>query len=132
MEGQLTIDHETVTPTGVYPLLRGIDASIREFREEYDDSRRETKSRLSRMEEEITVLKREMTDVKISAGVTEHRLSDVTDSVSVLRETVNDLKGDVKALSAKIETMQSKVGWYISLLGIGLTVVIAVVQVLVK
>ena len=74
----------------------------------------------------------EMTDVKISAGVTEHRLSDVTDRVSELRETVNDLKGDVKALSAKIDTMQNKVGWYISLLGIGLTVVIALVQVLVK
>lgn len=132
MEGHLTTDHEAVTPQGVYPLLRGIDASVREFRDEYYDDRRDMSSRISRMEEEISGLKREMTDVKISAGVMEHRLSDVTDSVKGLREAMTELKGDMKALTAQMNMLQGKIGWYISLLGVGLTVAIAVVQVLVK
>ena len=51
---------------------------------------------------------------------------------SEMKAEASDIRGEVKALAAQQGMLQSKIGWYISLLGIGLTVVIALVQVLVK
>ena len=51
---------------------------------------------------------------------------------SEMKAETSDIRGEVKSLAAQQGMLQTKIGWYISLLGIGLTVVIALVQVLVK
>ena len=51
---------------------------------------------------------------------------------SEMKAEASDIRGEVKSLAAQQGMLQSKIGWYISLLGIGLTVVIALVQALMK
>ena len=45
---------------------------------------------------------------------------------------ISDIRGDVKALSAEVRTTQSKIGWYITLLGIGVSIALGLFQVLIK
>ena len=51
---------------------------------------------------------------------------------SEMRAEINDLRGDVKAQVARTETLQSKLGLYISLLGVGISVLLVLSQMLVK
>lgn len=129
---QLTIDHESITPQGVYPLLRSLDSSVREVRDSLYDQERNTTSRFSRMEEEVSQLRKEITDVKITVGVTEHRMTDLMTELKTLREEVQNMKSEGKANGAKLDTLQSKLGLYISLLGIGVSVLLVLFQVFLK
>lgn len=129
---QLTIDREEVSLSGIYPLLRSIDASVRELKDSLYDHERESGMRLRKLEEETSSQRKEQTEMKISLGVMEHRQTDMGTALSGLVETVRELKSDVKALNAKVDTLQSKLGLYISLLGIGLSVVLVIFQQLMK
>ena len=40
----------------------------------------------------------------------------------------NDIKGDIRTLSARLDTQQTKFGWYLTIFGIVITVVIAAIQ----
>ncbi|MBQ2616261.1 MAG: hypothetical protein IJF90_05335 [Synergistaceae bacterium] len=44
----------------------------------------------------------------------------------------NEIRGEMKAIAASVEMLQTKIGWYISFLGIGMTVVVALIQILLK
>ena len=70
--------------------------------------------------------------MKISLGVMEHRQNETAGKLDGVIETVHELKSDVKALNAKVDTLQSKLGLYISVLGIGLSVVLVIFQQLMK
>ena len=129
---QLTIDREEVSLSGIYPLLRSIDASVHELKDSLYDHERESGMRLRKLEEESSSQRKEQTEMKISLGVMEHRQTDMGTALSGLVETVRELKSDVKALNAKVDTLQSKLGLYISLLGIGLSVVLVIFQQLMK
>ncbi len=121
---QLTFDHEKMTPQGIYPILRGIDNSVRELKDEYYESSREDRSRMSRMEEELSSLKKEVLDLRISAGVTEHRLTELKDDVKGLREEVSELRGDMREMSGSFTAMQTRLNWWL----VGVGIVIAVLQ----
>ena len=129
---QLTIDHEELRVSGVYPLLRSIDSSVRELKDSLYDQERESGMRLRKLEEESSSVRKEMTEMKITLGVLEHRQSDTSNALNGLVETVRELRADVKALNAKVDTLQSKLGLYISVLGIGLSVVLVIFQLLMK
>lgn len=129
---QLTIDHEKLTPTGIYSYLRSIDASVQEVKDGLCDHERESGMRLRKLEEESTSLRKEMTEMKITLGVMEHRQNETAGKLDGVIETVHELKSDVKALSAKVDTLQSKLGMYISLLGLGLSVVLVIFQLVMK
>lgn len=129
---QLTIDHEEERVSGIYPLLRSIDASVRELKDSLYDHERESGMRLRKQEEESSSLHKEQTEMKISVGVMEHRQTDMGTALNGLVETVRELKSDVKALTVKVDTLQSKLGLYISLLGIGLSVVLVIFQLVMK
>ncbi len=129
---QLTIDHESMTPQGVYPLLRSIDSSVREMKDSLYDHERVSGMRLGKLEEESASVRKEISDMKVTLGVMEHRQSDTSNALNGLVETVREMKADMKALNAKVDTLQSKLGLYISLLGIGLSVVLVIFQMLMK
>ena len=129
---QLTIDHESMTPQGVYPLLRSIDSSVREMKDSLYDHERASGMRLGKLEEESASVRKEISDMKVTLGVMEHRQSDTSNALNGLVETVREMKADMKALNAKVDTLQSKLGLYISLLGIGLSVVLVIFQMLMK
>ena len=137
---QLTLDIEGKPASQeIFSLLRGIDTSLRELREEFYDYRRDNNSRMSRMEEEVSGLKREVVDLKISAGVTEHRLNEFRDDikelrqevsglhqevnglqqeVSGLRQEVNGLRGDLRELAGNLGAMQTRFSWWLVIVGI--------------
>ena len=129
---QLTIDHEQISPSGIYPLLRSIDSSVREVKDSLYDHERESGMRLRKLEEESSSLRKEITDMKITLGVMEHRQTDTSNALNGLTEAVRELKSDVKALNAKVDTLQTKLGIYISVLGIGISVLLVIFQLLVK
>ena len=129
---QLTIDHESITPQGVYPLLRSLDSSVREVRDSLYDHERESGMRMRKLEEETSSLRKEMTDMKITLGVMDHRQADTSNALNGLIETVRELKADVKAVNAKVDTLQTKLGMYISILGIGISVVLVIFQLIMK
>ena len=129
---QLTIDHESITPQGVYPLLRSLDSSVREVRDSLYDHERESGMRMRKLEEETLSLRKEMTDMKITLGVMDHRQADTSNALNGLIETVRELKADVKAVNAKVDTLQTKLGMYISILGIGISVVLVIFQLIMR
>ena len=129
---QLTLDQEKLSPTGIYSYLRSIDASVQEVKDGLYDHERESGMRLRKLEEESTSIRKEITDIKITLGVMEHRQNETAGKLDGVIETVHELKSDVKALNAKVDTLQSKLGLYISLLGIGLSVVLVIFQQLMK
>ena len=52
--------------------------------------------------------------------------------INGMRAEISDIRGDVKALAAQISTTQSKIGWYITLLGVGVSLALGLFQLLVK
>ncbi|MBQ6113865.1 MAG: hypothetical protein IJL11_00660 [Synergistaceae bacterium] len=89
--------------------MRGIDTSLRELREEFYDYRRDNNSRMSRLEEEVSGLKREVVDLKISAGVTEHRLNEFRDDIKELRQEVSGLHQEVNELQQNVSGLRQEV-----------------------
>ena len=107
---QLTLDIEGKPASQeIFSLLRGIDTSLRELREEFYDYRRDNNSRMSRLEEEVSGLKREVVDLKISAGVTEHRLNEFRDDIKELRQEVSGLHQEVSGLRQEVNGLQQNV-----------------------
>ncbi len=130
---QLTLDIEGKPASQeIFSLLRGIDTSLRELREEFYDYRRDNNARMSRLEEEVSGLKREVVDLKISAGVTEHRLNEFRDDIKELRQEVsglhqevnglqqevNGLRGDLRELAGNLGAMQTRFSWWLVIVGI--------------
>lgn len=112
--------------------MRSLDSSVREVRDSLYDHERESGMRMRKLEEETSSLRKEMTDMKITLGVMDHRQADTSNALNGLIETVRELKADVKALNAKVDTLQTKLGMYISILGIGISVVLVIFQLLAK
>ena len=51
---------------------------------------------------------------------------------SDMKAEISDIRGDVKALAAQINALQSKMGWYITLLGVGVSISLVIFQIFVK
>ena len=62
----------------------------------------------------------------------EKNLAQYQAAASDLRAEINDLRGDVKAQGAQLNTLQSKIGYYITILGIGVSVVLVLFQMMMK
>ena len=108
---QLTLDLEGKPASQeIFSVLRGIDTSLRELREEFYDYRRDNNARMSRLEEEVSGLKREVVDLKISAGVTEHRLNEFRDDIKELRQEVSGLHQEVNGLQQEVSDLHQEVG----------------------
>ncbi|MBQ9564133.1 MAG: hypothetical protein IJU98_00965, partial [Synergistaceae bacterium] len=48
------------------------------------------------------------------------------------KEDVRELRSDIRVINAKLETLQTKFGWYMAMFGIVITVSVAAIQVLLK
>lgn len=131
---QLTLGHDTrrKPEQGAYDLIRSLASDIREVKDSLHDHCRESGMRLSRVEGEISGLRKELTDLRVNAGISDHRLTESGASLKVLSEEVASLKGELKAQGARIDTLLSKLGLYISILGIGVSVVLVIFQLIMK
>lgn len=75
-----------------------------------------------------------MIDVKLSRmeALIDRSISENRAMVSDIRAELNDVKGDVKAIDARLSAFETKFGWYLMLFGAGITIALALLQLLMK
>ena len=117
-EERLMLGHDAIPQSGLYPLIRGIDKTIRELNDEVYDFRRSSDDKFSRMEEDISGIKKDMVDIKITTGVTQSELSSLKEDVKEIRRDVSELKGTLKELTGSFTAMQARFNWGLVILGI--------------
>ena len=61
-------------------------------------------------------------------GRVEKTVDKLSEKVERLQDDVSELKGDSKAMNARLDTQQTKFGWYLTIFGLVITVVIAAIQ----
>ncbi|MBQ9526240.1 MAG: hypothetical protein IJR68_01405 [Fretibacterium sp.] len=66
---------------------------------------------------EIAYVTKDMFDVQLRS------MRDRADS-----EELAEVKGDIKAINARLDTQQTKFGWYLTLFGLIIAVVVAAIQ----
>ncbi len=45
-----------------------------------------------------------------------------------LKEDINELRGDIRVINARLDTQQTKFGWYLAVFGLVITVAVAAIQ----
>ena len=117
---QLTVDHEKGTSHGVYSLLREMSNDVQEVKDGLYDNRHEAEGHFHRIDDELSLERKEITDLKISAGVTEHRMTELREDVKELRQEVNGLRGDLREIAGSLGAMQTRFNWWLVIVGIAI------------
>ena len=78
------------------------------------------------MEGEMSALRSEMSALR---GKLEDEMTDLRGDFN---EDVRDLRSDIRVINARLETLQTKFGWYMAMFGVVITVSVAAIQVLLK
>ena len=114
--------NDTITRNELEIHLKGMEDRIT-FNEHVTDVR------ISAMKEMLTQHTENMKAI-VEKNLAEHRAiaNEIHAEVSDLRADFNDLRGDVKALSVKVDSIQLKFGWYLTLFAIGVSVLIFLAQ----
>ncbi len=110
--------------TSSFELIKSIDRSVRELNDNLYDLKRDANSRLARLDEDVAAVKKDLTDLKITTGVTQHELSSLKNDLKDLQRDVSDIKGCVRELSGGFSAMQTRFNWGLVILGI----VVALIQ----
>ncbi len=86
-----------------------------------------------RTDERLNSLER-LLDEKLDKmqAIMEKNLAQYESIANSMKAEISDIRGDVKALSAQVNTTQSKIGWYIGFLTIGVTLALGIFQYLMK
>ena len=71
---------------------------------------------------DMSQFKRDISDVKHVLDVHTKQIEELKDDVKELKANMSEVKGDIKALSKGFETMQTRFGWGLVILGILITV----------
>ena len=95
--------------------LKGIDDRI-SFNEHVNDVR------IAAIEQKLD------NHLEIMKAIMEKNLAQNREIASEMRAEINEIRGDVKALSAKVDSIQIKFGWYLALFGIGISALIFLAQ----
>ena len=113
----------TEKPQGAYPLIRSIDKSVRELRDEFHDFKHGTERRFSALEKDVGELKKDVADLKITTELTKRELRDFkVETRSALKELsgeVSELKIDVKSLMNGM----NRSNWILALIGAAITLI---------
>lgn len=116
----------TPRPVGTYDMLQSVDKNVRALSDELYDFKREMNSRLTRLEEDMSVVKKDLTDLKITTGVMERELSALKEDMKEVRREMSDMKGSIRELSGSIAGLQTRFNWGLVILGL----IIALIQML--
>lgn len=111
---------------GTYDLLQSVDKNVHALSDELYDFKRETTSRLIRLEEEMSMVKKDLTDLKITTGVTERELSALKEDMKEVRRDLSDVKGSIRELAWTVTGLQTRFNWGLVILGL----IIALLQML--
>ena len=119
------------------------DLQIRHLRERADSDEKLSSARfdrletlmMSRFDKQETILTSFAEKVEQRFNTVENSIKDVRKDIDSLYGHVNKLydavggmQGDIKAINARLDTQQTKFGWYLTIFGLIITVVIAAIQ----
>ena len=121
---QDTAYDEQTHSTGTFDIIKSLDKNVRELSDNLYDFKRDTNSRLSRLEQDIVAAKKDLTDLKITTGVTQHDLASVKNDFKDLQRDLSDIKSSVRELSGAFSALQTRFNWGLVILGI----VVALIQ----
>ena len=110
---------EYVTISELETRLKGINDKLSRNEEKTDDKFAMLEKLLN---EKLTTMQ-----LMMDKNLAQHQVI-----ASEMKAELSKMRGDVKALSAQINTLQSKFGLYITLLGLGVSVVLVLFQMILK
>ena len=117
---------------GIYALISGIDSSIRKMSGELYEFRRDSERRFSDIKTSIDKQDEALSEIRVDVGILKNDITSLKSDVKEMRRDISEMRGDIKAISAQISTAQNKLGWYIALLTIGVSVALVLFQYLIK
>ena len=129
-EQQLTIEDEP--KRGMYAILSSIDSTNRKTSEELYEFRRNSERSISEIKASLSQQVEAITEMRVDVGILKEDVTAMKSDVKEMRREISEMRGDIKAISAQISTAQTKIGWYISLLTIGVSVALVLFQYLIK
>ncbi len=118
IDSQFALEHEAIREYGVYPLLRSIDKSLHELREDMYIFRRDITARVSVLEQTQEKHSQDISELKQDTAILRNDVAELKDGMKELRHDVSDIKGDIKALAAGFGAAQSRFNWGLVILGI--------------
>ena len=91
--------------------------------------KKETNSAITEVRQDIFTLQGEIKAINERVEGRFDVLNERIDKNFAQYEAVaNEMKGDIKAINARLDTQQTKFGWYFTVFGIIITVVVAAIQ----
>lgn len=121
---QDTAYEEQTHSTGTFDIIKSLDKNVRELSDNLYDFKRDTNSRLSRLDDDVAAAKKDLTDLKITTGVTQHEVSGLNNDLKDLQRDLSDIKSSLRELSGGFSAMQTRFNWGLVILGI----VVALIQ----
>ena len=111
------------------PLIHSIDKSVRGLKEDLWAFKKETNSAITEVRQDISTLQGEIKAINERIEGRFDVLNERIDKNFAQYEAVaNEMKGDIKAINARLDTQQTKFGWYLTIFGLIITVVVAAIQ----
>ena len=126
---------------GAFVTKDAFDIHVRSMRDRADSEEKLSDARFDRIEALIAGSLAEQRAIARETGSSikaiNERISHVEKNMDKLNEKfekmqgdISELKGNEKALTARLDTQQTKFGWYLTLFGLIITVVVATIQLL--
>ena len=114
------------TEIPIYVTKGDLDLRLRDTNDKVTNNRERNDERLNSMEK--------LLDEKLAKmqAIVERNLAEHKAIASEMRADISEIRGDVKALSTQVNTMQIKFGWYLTLFGVGVGIVLVLFQLLIK
>ncbi len=127
---QLTL--EDAQERSIYALISSIDNSVRKISSELYEHRRDSERRISEIKSSVDRQGEAVSEIRVDVGILKNDITALKSDVKELSRDMSEIRGDIKAISAQINTAQNKIGWYIGLLTIGVTLALGIFQYLMK
>ena len=111
--------------SGALPLMRSMDKSIREMKDDFHSFKKETNSAIAELRQDVSTIKEDIGGIKSDVRVMNERIDK---NLAQYEAIASEMRGDIKAINARLDTQQTKFGWYLTLFGLVITVVVAAIQ----
>ncbi|MBQ7262184.1 MAG: hypothetical protein IJR14_00540 [Synergistaceae bacterium] len=122
-----------------YITKDAFDIQVRSLRERDDSDEKVSEARFDRLEalmaRNLAEQKELVKDIRAEVLMLGERMDRLEKDVGRLNEKFDDLRedmgevrGDVKALSSRVDALQTKFGWYLTLFGVAIAAVLAIAQ----
>lgn len=115
---------------GTYDLIQDLDRDIQGIKDDLYEFKRDTERRLTSIEKHQAKHDTDLENLRIDVGVLKISVTDlkegqkeILDDITEMRSEISDIRGDIQELRAEVRGIDKKIGWYLALFGIAITVI---------